>query len=126
MFLNELNIGQMKNILIFSFTLVLIGFGCRDVGFNNEPVGLLKTKWTLSYIQDTKTDEIINYPSDSVKKITVIFTDSLNIILFNEFAIMDRVLIHIILKLVQFILQIFILRQLLVNTMNGKIIHLLI
>jgi hypothetical protein len=63
-----------------------IGYGCKKESSQIEQVrqtSLLKTKWILSYIQDTKTNERINYPNDDTKKIFIIFTDSLNTLLFS-------------------------------------------
>jgi heat shock protein HslJ len=70
----------MKKIAIFSF-IILVGFGCKKAAMNNAD--LLNTKWILSYIQDTKTNAITNYPSDEVKKISIVFTNSLNVIAFS-------------------------------------------
>jgi heat shock protein HslJ len=71
----------MKKIAIFSFILILVGFGCKKAAVNDA--NLLKTKWILSYIQDTKTNAITNYPSDAERKISIVFTDSLNIVSFS-------------------------------------------
>jgi len=73
----------MKNRLIYYFVLVLIGFGCQKENSNNEQTPLLKTKWILSYIQDTKTNAVINYPNDAVKEISLVFTDSSNVVFFQ-------------------------------------------
>jgi heat shock protein HslJ len=70
----------MKKIAIFSF-IILVGFGCKKAAMNNAD--LLKVKWVLSYIQDTKTNAIKDYPSDEPKKISIVFTDSLNAISFS-------------------------------------------
>ena len=69
----------MKKIAIFSFSLVLIGTGCKKTA----DADLLKIKWVLSYIQDTKTNAIKNYPSDAARKISIVFTDSLDILSFS-------------------------------------------
>ena len=66
----------MKKIEIFSFILILVGTGCKKTA----DADLLKVKWVLSYIQDTKTNAITNYPSDAARKISIVFTDSLNVI----------------------------------------------
>jgi heat shock protein HslJ len=66
----------MKKIAIFSFILILVGTGCKKTA----DADLLKVKWVLSYIQDTKTNAITNYPSDAARKISIVFTDSLNVI----------------------------------------------
>ena len=71
----------MKKILIFSFVIILVGFGCEKS--NEKDADLLKINWTLSYIQDTKTNKITNYPSDASRKISIVFTDSLSVISFN-------------------------------------------
>jgi heat shock protein HslJ len=59
----------------------MIGFGCRKA--NEKDADLVKVKWELSYIQDTKTNEIKNFPEDATKKISIDFTDSLNILSFS-------------------------------------------
>ena len=69
----------MKKIAIFSFILILVGTGCKKTA----DADLLKVKWVLSYIQDTKTNAITNYPSDAARKISIVFTDSLNVISFS-------------------------------------------
>ena len=71
----------MQKILIFSFILIISGFGCRKSTMN--VVDLLKVKWVLSHIQDTKTNEIKNYPGDAARKISIFFTDSLNVVSFS-------------------------------------------
>jgi heat shock protein HslJ len=78
--INELDNRYMKNILIFSFIVILVGFGCNKTSVKDA--ALLKTKWTLSYLQDTKTNSITHYPSDAAREISIVFTDSLNIISF--------------------------------------------
>lgn len=70
----------MKKIAIFIF-IILVGFGCKKAAVNNAD--LLKVKWVLSYIQDTKTNAITNYPGDAPKRISIVFTDSLNVISFS-------------------------------------------
>jgi len=70
----------MKKQLIFIFILVLAVIGCKKSTTAGDD--LLKIKWTLSYIQDTKTNTITNYPDDAARKISIIFTDSLNVISF--------------------------------------------
>jgi heat shock protein HslJ len=76
--INESNNRGMKKILIFIFIMVLVGFGCKKAAVQDGD--LLKTKWTLSCIQDTKTGAITNYPSDEKNKISIVFIDSLNVI----------------------------------------------
>jgi heat shock protein HslJ len=71
----------MKKILIFSFILIFVGFGCKKAVVKDAD--LLKVKWVLSYIQDTKTNAITNYPNDAPRRISIVFTDSLNVISFS-------------------------------------------
>jgi heat shock protein HslJ len=71
----------MKEILIFSSIILLVGFGCKKTTVNDA--ALLKTKWTLSFIQDTKTNAITNYPGDAPRRISIVFTDSLNVLAFS-------------------------------------------
>src|SRR5664280_2681860 len=71
----------MRKILLFSSILILVGVGCKKA--NEKDADLLNTKWILSYIQDTKTNGIKNYPSDAARKISIEFTDSLNVISFS-------------------------------------------
>jgi heat shock protein HslJ len=71
----------MKRIAIFSFILILVGTGCKKA--NEKDADLLNTKWTLSYIQDTKTNAITHYPSDAKNKISIVFSDSSNDIGFS-------------------------------------------
>jgi len=68
----------MRKILLFSSILILVGIGCKKA--NEKDADLLKVKWVLSYIQDTETNAIKNYPSDAARKISIDFTDSLNIL----------------------------------------------
>ena len=71
----------MQKIVIFSFILILAGFGCKKE--NLKDAELLNTKWTLTYIQNTKTNTVTLYPSEATNKISILFTDSSNIIRFS-------------------------------------------
>lgn len=73
----------MKNLLITVFALIVFGLSCKRDNSSTEPAPLVKTKWILSYIKDTKSNEIINYPSDAKNKISISFSDSLNILYFS-------------------------------------------
>lgn len=68
-----------KTIIILA--IIISCFGCKKDSLNDTD--LLKTTWILSYIQDTKTQAIANYPSDAVKTISIEFTNSSNIIFFR-------------------------------------------
>lgn len=70
----------MKKI-IFILIIIISCFGCKKNSLYDTD--LLKTTWILSYIQDTKTQAITNYPSDAVKTISIEFTNSSNIIFFR-------------------------------------------
>jgi len=69
----------MKKIAIFSFILILVCTGCKKTA----DAGLLNIKWILSYIQDTKTNAVTHYPSDATNKISIVFSDSSNVIRFS-------------------------------------------
>ena len=71
----------MKKFAIFLLTILLSLNGCKKENSKNN--GLLINKWTLSYIQHTKTKAITNYPGDAAGKISIVFTDSLNVISFS-------------------------------------------
>jgi heat shock protein HslJ len=71
----------MKKIFIYCLVLVFIVAGCKKES-SKQPT-LLNTQWVLSYIQDTKSNVINNYPADESKKIVIDFTDLSNVISFN-------------------------------------------
>ena len=73
----------MRKIVVIAFVLLIIGLGCKKDSSQTGQASLSKTKWTLSYIQDTKTNETINYPNDVSRKISITFSDSSNILSFN-------------------------------------------
>ena len=73
----------MKNLLITVLALILLGLSCKKDNYSTRPTTLVKTKWILSFIKDTKSNEIINYPSDAKNKIIISFSDSLNILYFG-------------------------------------------
>jgi len=66
---------------IFILVIIIFCFGCKKENLNDTD--LLKTTWILSYIQDTKTQAITNYPSDAAKTISIEFTNSSNIVFFR-------------------------------------------
>jgi heat shock protein HslJ len=67
--------------IIFILVIIIPCFGCKKDNLNDTD--LLKTTWILSNIQDTKTQAITNYPSDATKKISIVFNDTSDIILFS-------------------------------------------
>ncbi len=68
----------MKKSAIFLLTVIMFLYGCKKENPKND--SLINTKWTLSYIQHTKTNAMTNYPGDATGKISIVFTDSLNVI----------------------------------------------
>ena len=60
----------LKRIILILFIFVS-SFGCKKE--KHIDGDLLKTTWVLSYIQDTKTQAITNYPSDAAKTISIDF-----------------------------------------------------
>jgi heat shock protein HslJ len=66
---------------VFILVIIISCFGCKKDSLDDND--LLKTTWILSYIRDTKTQAITNYPSDAVKTISIEFTNSSNIIFFS-------------------------------------------
>jgi heat shock protein HslJ len=66
---------------IFILAIIISCFGCKKDSLNDND--LLKTTWILSYIQDTKTQAITNYPGDTTKKISIVFDGSSDIISFS-------------------------------------------
>jgi len=74
----------MKNVRVLLLALIVLSLSCKK---DNPPTAesspLIKTKWILTQIQNTKTKEVINYPSDARKKITISFSDSMNILNFS-------------------------------------------
>jgi len=73
----------MKNMLITVFALIVFGLSCKKDNSSMESAPLVKSKWILSYIKDTKSNEIINYPSDATNKISISFSNSLNCLYFS-------------------------------------------
>lgn len=77
---------SMKNIIIYNLFLILICYGCSKENTQNGQVPLLKTKWILTNIQDTKTNVITDYPSEVDQQWGteyIILTDSLNTIIIK-------------------------------------------
>lgn len=72
----------MKRRMLFLVILaVLISSGCKkDKGQTGD---LLKKTWTLSQIQSTGSGAIIDYPTAAGKDISIVFTDSSNVISFS-------------------------------------------
>src|SRR5512136_2541384 len=66
---------------IFILVIIISCFGCKKD--NRNDTDLLETTWTLSYIQDTKTQAITNFPGDATKKISITFSNSSNEIGFS-------------------------------------------
>ncbi len=73
----------MKKILFAVLIAALIAPCCKK---DNPPVAdaaFGNNEWVLSYIQDVNSNLITYFPGDAAKKITIVFTDSLNIMTFS-------------------------------------------
>ena len=71
----------MKKIILFIFVIITFCGGCKkEVELENS---LFKSTWTLFSIQNTVTDSITAFPDDSERKISIVFTDSLNVLSFK-------------------------------------------
>jgi heat shock protein HslJ len=68
---------------IFILILLISFCGCKKESSETVQAPLIETNWVLSYIQDTKTSTITNFPADASGKISIVFTDSLNVISFS-------------------------------------------
>ncbi len=66
--------------IIFLLLIFASCFGCKKE--NHIDTDLLKAKWILSHIQDTKTNVITQYPSDAAKTISIEFSNTSDIISF--------------------------------------------
>ena len=66
---------------IFILVIIIFCFGCKKDSLNDND--LLKTTWILSYIQDTKTQAITNFPGDAAKTISIEFTGKSNQLFFR-------------------------------------------
>lgn len=71
----------MKMYSIYIFIILLSFFACKKTDNINDAklqVPLLQTEWILSYIQNTKTSDLISYPNDSTPLESIVFVDSTN------------------------------------------------
>jgi heat shock protein HslJ len=66
--------------IIFFLIIFVPSYACEKE--SHIDADLLKTKWILSYIQDTKTSIITQYPSDAAKTISIEFSNTSDIISF--------------------------------------------
>lgn len=73
----------MKNLITSGIILILICSGCKKESSTCIREPLLKTGWVLLSVQDTGTNAITNFPDDAARKISIVFTDSSNVILFT-------------------------------------------
>jgi len=67
--------------IIFALGIVAFCFGCQKE--NPEDYDLLNTKWILSFIQDTGTNAVTDFPDDAAKRISVFFDDKSDIVWFT-------------------------------------------
>jgi len=74
----------MKKLRFLTIIIILLSFSCLECKKDNhDDTDLLKTKWTLSYIKDTKKQAITNFPTDAPKTISIEFTDKSNLLFFR-------------------------------------------
>ena len=74
----------MKKLRFLTIIIILLSFSCLECKKDNhDDPDLLKTKWTLSYIKDTKTQAITNFPTDAPKTISIEFIDKSNLLFFR-------------------------------------------
>ncbi len=71
----------MKKLLIITTILILIFSGCEKRFMKDSD--LVNSTWVLSYIQDTKSNVITNYPVDAARKISIVFNNSSDNISFS-------------------------------------------
>lgn len=71
----------MKRIIYTFLILGLLISGCKKEA-PKQPT-LLNTHWVLSYIQNTKSNVVTNYPADEARNIIIDFTDSMNVVSFS-------------------------------------------
>jgi heat shock protein HslJ len=61
--------------------VILVVIGCKKDTIKDTD--LLNTKWTLSYIQDTRTQTVTYYPGDATKRISIVFDNSPDVVSFT-------------------------------------------
>ena len=71
----------MNKILIYCFIITLVGFGCEKE--NLKDADLVNNIWELNSIQATQTNAMTEYPGDASEKISIVFSDTSNVIGFN-------------------------------------------
>jgi len=71
----------MNRIVILIVISLFCGLSCRKTESDNSD--LIGTKWTLSTVQDTKANTVLAFPDDASRKISIVFTDSLNTLIFS-------------------------------------------
>ena len=71
----------MYKILVYCFIITFIGFGCEKE--NLRDADLTNKIWELNSIEATQTDVMTDFPSDASENISIIFSDTSNIVGFN-------------------------------------------
>jgi hypothetical protein len=75
----------MKTLSLFLFIFGLLALeicGCNKSDPSSVTTALLK-RWTLTSIQDTKSNQITSYPGDYSIQESVQFTDSLTLVFYG-------------------------------------------
>lgn len=60
----------------------MVGFGCEKE--NLKDADLANNIWELNSIQATQTNAMTEYPGDASEKISIVFSDTSNVIGFNR------------------------------------------
>jgi heat shock protein HslJ len=74
--------GPFKKAFILCLIIVFSGSGCEKEKKGSPQPALTNTNWILSFVQNTTTNEIMNFPASEPKKIVISFSDS-NVISFS-------------------------------------------
>lgn len=73
---------QIKYAFILLMALLICSSGCKK-DKEKKDQALTNIKWNLEYLQNTDTKARSYFPSTEPKRISITFTDSLNIMLFR-------------------------------------------
>jgi heat shock protein HslJ len=78
-----MKVSQILNVPVMMIAVLLImSSGCKK-DKDKQDKDLINTKWTLEYLQNSGTKVRNYFPATEQKKISIIFTDSLNTMLFS-------------------------------------------
>lgn len=80
--MNMPSINKIFLPVLFSAVFLDLLSGCKK-DKEKQDKDLINTKWTLEYLQNSSTKVKNYFPATEQKKISIIFTDSLNTMLFS-------------------------------------------